>query len=148
VRKLLGGKDEREPAHLGQGAAGPRAENLFFRSSVGKDAAGINIPFEPKPSLTALQKLPFTDDRGRYLVDPEGNALCAWVDHLGADPRMRFAQIRRVGLPQIDASGNLSDLNLAGSEGLVEPAHIVFFSHGLVGVEFNFYGPRPSRLGY
>lgn len=120
----------------------------FFRSSVGKDAAGINIPFEPKPSLTALQKLPFTDDKGRYLVDPEGNALCAWVDHLGANPRMRFAQICRVGLPQIDAAGNLSDLNLAASEGLVEPAHIVFFPRGLVGVEFNFYGPRPSRLGY
>ncbi len=130
----------------------------FFRSSAGKDAAGINIPFEPKPSLTALQKLPFTDDKGRYLVDPDGNALCAWVDHLGADPRMRFAQIRRVGLPQIDAAGNLSDLNLAASEGLVEPAHIVFFPHGLVGIEFNFYGftadwttsrkPRSSTCSY
>jgi hypothetical protein len=120
----------------------------FFRSSVGKDAAGINIPFEAKQSLTALQKLPFTDDKGRYLADTEGNALCAWVDNVGVNPRMRFAQIRRVGLPQIEAAGNLSDLNLAASEGLVEPIHIIFFPNGLVGIEFNFYGPRPSRLGY
>ena len=25
---------------------------------------------------------------------------------------------------------------------------MVFFSDGLLGAEFNFYGPRPSRLGY
>jgi hypothetical protein len=30
----------------------------------------------------------------------------------------------------------------------VEALHVVFFANGLVGVEFNFYGPRPSRLGY
>jgi hypothetical protein len=119
----------------------------FFKSSVGKDAAGVNIPFEPEPSLTTLQRLPFADDKGRYLVDTEGNALCAWVDQVGAHPRMRFAQIRRFGLPQIDVAGNLTDLNLAASEGLVEAVHIVFFPGGLVGVEFNFYGPRPSRLG-
>jgi len=42
----------------------------------------------------------------------------------------------------------LTDLNVQTFEGLVEPVHVVFFRGGLVGVEFNFYGPRPSRLGY
>ena len=121
---------------------------LFFKSSLGRDAAGINIPFEPKGPLSAINKLPFRDSDGRYLVDTEGNALCAWVNSPGANFRMRFSQIRRVGLPQIDAAGNLTDLHLQASEGLVEAVHVVFFPAGLVGIEFNFYGPRPSRLGY
>jgi hypothetical protein len=108
----------------------------------------LNISFDPKGPLSAINKLPFSDDRGRYLVDPEGNALCAWIDGVDRNPRMRFSQIRRVGLPQIDAAGSLSDLNRRASEGLVQALHVVFFANGLVGVEFNFYGPRPSRLGY
>ena len=120
----------------------------FFRSSVGKDAAGASIPFVADDPLSEINKLPFSDSGGRYLIDAEGNALCAWVDGLKPHPRIRFSQVRRVGLPQIDAGGRLSDLNLNASEGLVEPVHIVFFGHGLVGAEFNFYGPRPSRLGY
>lgn len=120
----------------------------FFRSSVGKDPSGSNIPFDPAVPLGAINKLPFDDDGGRYVFDQEGNALCAWIDGAGQHQRMRFSQIRRVGLPQIDAAGNLTDLNLQTFEGLVEPVHVIFFPGGLVGVEFNFYGPRPSRLGY
>lgn len=120
----------------------------FYRSSVGKDAAGDNIPFAAEDPLSAISRLGFTDSGGRYLLDPDGNALCTWIDGLSPYPRIRFSQVRRVGLPQIDAAGKLSDLDLGASEGLVEPVHMVFFSDGLVGAEFNFYGPRPSRLGY
>lgn len=120
----------------------------FFRSSIGKDASGSNVPFDAAVPLGAINRLPFDDDGGRYIFDQEGNALCAWIDGAGQHPRMRFSQIRRVGLPQIDAAGNLTDLNLQTFEGLVEPVHVVFFRGELVGVEFNFYGPRPSRLGY
>ena len=121
---------------------------LFFRVSVGQDDKGALLPFDPRPSLTAIDKLQFDDTGGRYLLDNDGNALCAWVDSIASTPQIRFAQIRRTGLPQIDAAGNLSDLNLKATEGLVEAAHIVFFPENIVGVEFNFYGPRPTRLGF
>jgi len=120
----------------------------FFRVSAGKDDKGAFKPFDPAPSLAAVDALPFNDNGGRYLLDNEGNALCAWIDNMGSTPRLRFSQIRRTGLPQIDAAGSLSDLNLKSSEGLVEPAHVIFFPNNIVGAEFNFYGPRPSRLGY
>jgi hypothetical protein len=131
-----------------KGSSSLERKIYFFRSSIGQDASGLNIPFDPKRPLGAINKLPFNDNGGRYLVGPEGNALCAWIDGVGQNPRMRFSQIRRVGLPQIDAAGSLTDLNLRAFEGLVEALHVVFFANGLVGVEFNFYGPRPSRLGY
>lgn len=120
----------------------------FFRAFVGTDEKGALLPFDPIPSLAAINALPFDDNGGRYLLDNEGNALCAWIDNMSGTPRMRFSQIRRTGLPQIDAAGRLSDLNLKATEGLVEAVHVVFFPDNVVGVEFNFYGPRPSRLGY
>lgn len=61
---------------------------------------------------------------------------------------MRFGQIRRAGLPQIEETGNLSDLDLAANAGLVEPVHVVFFPDSIAGADFNFYGPRLNRLGY
>src|SRR6266481_3545278 len=102
----------------------------FFGSSIGRDASGSNIPFDPKGALSAINKLPFSDSGGRYLVYSEGNALCAWIDTPGQNLQMRFSQIRRVGLPQIDAAGSLTDLRLQASEGLVEAVHIVFFASG------------------
>jgi hypothetical protein len=93
----------------------------FFRSSIGKDASGSNVPFDAAVPLGAINRLPFDDDGGRYIFDQEGNALCAWIDGAGQHPRMRFSQIRRVGLPQIDAAGNLTDLNLQTFEGSSNP---------------------------
>lgn len=61
---------------------------------------------------------------------------------------MRFCQIRRTSLPQLERAGAVSDLNIAVDAGLLEPVHIVFFPNNIAGAEFNFYGPRMSRLGY
>jgi len=40
----------------------------------------------------------------------------------------------------------LSPLEIPSAAGLVEQVHIVFFPRNLVGADFNFYGPRLSRL--
>jgi hypothetical protein len=40
----------------------------------------------------------------------------------------------------------LSPLALQRGGGLYEPIHIVFFPNNIIGVEFNFYGPRPTRI--
>lgn len=119
----------------------------FFRADVGTADNGEPLPFDPRPALTALNQLPFTDEQGRYLKSTEGEAVCGWIDDIGERPKMRFGLVRRAGLPQIEESGILSDLNIATNAGLVEPVHLVFFPNNIVGMEFNFYGPRLSRLG-
>jgi len=120
----------------------------FYKADIGTDENGLSLPFDPRPALSIIHQLPFTDEDGRYLTGADGEAVCGWVDDQGERPKMRFGLIRRAGLPQIEESGNLSDLNLATNAGLVESVHIVFFPENIVGVDFNFYGPRLSRLGY
>lgn len=120
----------------------------FYRANVGKTDTGEQVPFNPTPALTTINQLPFTDTNGRYLIGSDGEVTCGWIDDNGQFPRMRFGLIRRSGLPQIEHYGNLSDLNIATDAGLVEPIHVVFFPENIVGVDFNFHGPRLSRLGY
>jgi hypothetical protein len=120
----------------------------FYRIDAGKDAGGYPVLFDPLPALAKIDTLPFSNEKGRYLVGIDGSALCAWVDHQRERPAMRFGQIRRAGLPQIEELGELSDLHLAENAGLVEPVHVVFFPDNIAGVDFNFYGPRVKRLGH
>lgn len=59
---------------------------------------------------------------------------------------MRFALIRRNALPQSEHGGELRNLLLEDDEGLCETIHVCFFKEGVIGIEFNFFGPRPQRL--
>lgn len=131
-------------------AAAPQRPTLernifFYRTDAGTDAHGRPRRFNVAAALAHLDALPFTDE-GRYLAGEDGNALCCWVDDPGATGRVRLGTVRRSGFPQVDRAGTLSDLNIPASAGLVEQVHIIFFPNGIVGSEFNFYGPRVSRL--
>ncbi len=121
----------------------------FYRSDAGVDGSGKPVAFDPSPALTTIGGMPFSNDaRGRYLVGDDGNAVCAWPGKTRVLPTLRFCQIRRTGLPQLEQAGTVSDLNIAADAGLLEPVHVVFFADNIVGADFNFYGPRLSRLGY
>ena len=121
----------------------------FYRADIGVDDSGKPLPFDPVPAIAAIGRLPFTDGPGgRYLIDDDGNAVCAWPGRSKTPPMLRFCQIRRTGLPQLEQAGTVSDLNIAADAGLLEPVHVVFFADNIVGADFNFYGPRLSRLGY
>ena len=120
----------------------------FYRVFAGLDDAGRPLPFDPGPALARVHRLPFTA-RGRYWQDGDGNATCCWVDC--AEPteplqRLRFGHIRRSGLPQVERRGTLTPLHIPAASGLVEQVHVVFFPGGIIGSEFNFYGPRLPRL--
>jgi len=121
----------------------------FFRADVGTTKAGEPKPFKSAPLLQHLDTLAYEDGK-RYIDVGEGNVACAWVDqHNGSPLRMRLATVRRTSLPMIEEGGVLSGLGLTTRQGLYEPIHICIFPKNIVGVEFNFYGPRPSRLaGY
>ena len=132
-------------------AAPPTLERAihFYRANIGIDSGGRPLLFDPVPALVRIGKLPFTDDpSGRYLLGDDGNAVCAWPGPSASTATLRFCQIRRTGLPQLEQAGRVSDLDIAANAGLLEQVHVVFFSENIVGADFNFYGPRLSRLGY
>ena len=119
----------------------------FYRSSVGSNPDGSPIPFDPLPALAAINQLSFADVlRGRYLVDQDGDALCAWPGTARNETTLKFCQVRRTDLPQVEQAGHVSDLPIGVTAGLLETVHVVFFPNNIVGAEFNFYGPRLSRL--
>jgi len=120
----------------------------FYRVNVGVDDKGQPITFDPKEEFNVISNLPFSSDNSRYLLDDDGNAICGWVDKEDDPYHFRFGRIRRSSLPQLEQFGTLSDLPVPPDSGLVEQVHIVFFSNNIVGSEFNFHGPRLSRLGY
>jgi hypothetical protein len=80
----------------------------------------------------------------RYVVFGERVALCAPDSYVPA--RLRILNVRRSDLPQIEEDGELQPLELRRNAGLAEQIHLSFFDQNVVGSEFNFYGPRPTRF--
>jgi hypothetical protein len=118
----------------------------FYRTYLGKDDVGRPRVFPTRQVLQHLDSLPFTT-QGRYLETGDGNALCSWVDQLQSPARIRLGTVRRNDLPEVETTGAITPLDIAPSSGLVEVVHVVFFSGDIVGADFNFHGPRMSRLG-
>lgn len=116
----------------------------FYRADIGVDRGGRPLPFDPAAALRHIGGLPFTP-AGRYLDDGDMR-LCCWVDRANPHQRFRLGQIRRSGLPQVEQRGNLSDLPIPANSGLAEAIHVVVFGNNIVGSDFNFYGPRMSRV--
>jgi hypothetical protein len=115
--------------------------------NAGCDDSGRPLPFDPTSVLQCINALPFTVD-GRYWDSGEGHVTCCWVDQEIPLSRLRLGNIRRSGLPQLEQDGTISPLSIPATSGLVEQVHVVFFPNQIVGSEFNFYGPRISRLGH
>jgi len=117
----------------------------FFRANAGLTKAGRPLPLEIEPILDRLDRLVCREGE-RYVVQDDGNVVSSWVDSVTDRPRFRLATVRRTGLPLVESAGALSALPLEANQGLYEAIHVVFFPRNVVGVEFNFYGPRPSRV--
>ncbi len=119
----------------------------FFRIDAGAGDDGVPINIDLHPTLQKLDGLPFrpVEDGGRYVASGDADQ-CVWVDEVGEICKIRFANIRRNALPLAEIGGQLTDLNLADEAGIYEVSHLCIFPDGIVGMEFNFYGPRPSRL--
>ena len=61
----------------------------------------------------------------------------------------QFGISRRNALPLIEDKGNFTELIIPPTAGVAEITHFVHFvEDNLMGIEFNFYGPRFSRLSF
>jgi hypothetical protein len=137
----------RAPVQLSMNAPRPPAKRkiYFYRVDAGLLDNGSPVPFDPVPVLQHIEALPFPGG-DRYWEAPDGNATCCWVEPGTPLRRMRIGSIRRGDLPQVEQDGALSPLPIPATSGLVEHIHVIFFPDNIVGSEFNFYGPRISRL--
>jgi len=126
-------------------APGQLMRNIhFFRADCGTDEFDEPIAFEPRRMLEHIDGLQFVP--GERYFELDDTIYCVWVDKASAPARMRFAIVRREGLPFVEEGGQLAALNIADNAGLVDQIHVQFFPHNIVGFDFNSYGPRLPRL--
>jgi hypothetical protein len=121
----------------------------FYRIDAGLESSGKFIIFDPIPALEHIDKLKWDiyDSKERYWKDDNKLYGC-WIDSKQIPCKLQFGIIRRMDLPQVEQLGEVTALEIAEDAGLVERTHIVFLGDNIVGCDFNFYGPRISRLSY
>lgn len=117
----------------------------FYRINVGSNVAGQPLIYNIKKALEAIGKLSFLND-DRYLKDEDGFDICCWIDEFSPSQKVRFGKIRREDFPQIEHRGNLTDLSMPEESGLAECVHAMFFPENIVGIEYNYDGPRVTRI--
>src|SRR5258708_14098 len=115
---------------------------FFYKGITGNDERGRPLPLDLTRALQQIDQLEYTP-AGRYQDDADGNGLLAVID---GPSRIRLGVTRRTGLPLLERAGHLEELRIPRTAGLFEPTHLVLFPDGIIGAEFNFYGPRASRL--
>lgn len=134
-----------------KGGAGQRRQPTlqrkihFFRAIVGTTASGRPRPLNLVTLLPRTGRLRF-EPSGVYQDIGEGNVVGVWIDRTQGIGRMRIATIRRTALPMVEDNGSLNPLAIGQTAGLYEAAHVCFFPNNIVGMEFNFYGPRAGRI--
>ena len=117
----------------------------FYRIHSGVADDGLPLTFDPTPALSAIQAIKTTPQF--YVQDSEGSSLCLFPEgQKSSYPRALFCRVRRAGLPQLEQAGQISDLNIAEDQGLLEVVHVVFFPNNVIGAEYNHFGPRLTRL--
>lgn len=129
---------------------GPRTVErriYFYRADSGADVGGTPNPLDLSRVLQEVDQTPFDTDSRRYWDQRGGDAIGLWTSPSATThDRFVLAAVRRTNLPQSELNGVLADLPLGVGAGLHEPIHIRVFPDNIFGIEFNFYGPRPSRL--
>lgn len=111
----------------------------------------MNRHSDPADIITQISGLPFagaaTQSRFRRLQSGDVNFIELANNQGPGIIRGKFALSRRSALPELEQQGVLTQLNIPPNSGLAELTHFVYYpTTDVLGVEFNFYGPRTSAL--
>lgn len=117
----------------------------FYKIYAGINAAGQPLNYDLKNVLERINRLSFQTTE-RYLLDSDEMEICCWIDDLRPPQRVRFGKINRTVFPQVEHRGNLTPLSIPKEHGLAECAHVMFFPENIVGIEYNYSGPRASSI--
>jgi hypothetical protein len=131
--------------HMKQDKSCIKRKIYFYKINAGRNSAGKPIDYDVKSVLEAIDGLSFQTD-ARYLKDEDGFEICCLIDELSSPQKVRFCKIRRDDFPQIEHRGNLADLEIPEESGLAECVHVIFFPENIVGLEYNYDGPRTARI--
>lgn len=106
----------------------------------------------PVEVIENIAKLKFMGDhdKSRFYFYPN-NDVCFLHDVNIKDNRVegRFALSRRSSLPELEKDGILEPLKIPHNSGLAEITHFIFYpDNNVLGVEFNFFGPRANSLSF
>ncbi|AWP26361.1 hypothetical protein [Paenibacillus sp. Cedars] len=126
----------------------------FFRISISElrqGSSSLHPHTDPYGVFDYISKLQFIDDDplSRYLYLPSGDVNLIELDSTSTalEIKGRFAVSRRTSLPELEDQGVLKGLNIPANAGLAEITHFVYYpTAGVIGLEFNFYGPRATSL--
>lgn len=123
----------------------------FFRAHPTTPATSWR--WDPVHIASQIEAVPFMGGgatrRGQRLMRMDGDRTAtALIDDTSGNPHIRFGHARKNALPEIldESSGDTSGLNITNDQSLFEQSHIVLFQNGIIGVVFNWYGPRPHQF--
>ncbi|MET1247669.1 hypothetical protein ABWW58_02635 [Sporolactobacillus sp. STCC-11] len=112
----------------------------------------INLTHHSSPGkiISDISNLPLAgnDIRSRFKFYANNDvSFLNEVEINGSQVRGKFAISRRSSLPSLETNGILKPLNIPANSGLAEITHFIYFvDENVIGVEFNFYGPRTNTL--
>lgn len=119
----------------------------FYRYVLFKTCANGNIEevIDPIPVFDHIERLPHDED-GRYLGYGVGKSLTMKVDYISPRVSGRIGMRRTEAWPTQEQAGDESPIDAPEGTALLESTHFVLFENNIIGMEFNFHGPRPTAL--
>lgn len=123
----------------------PERNVYFYRCHSDLNPDGTAEPYDPTPALEHIDAIPFQEGN-RYVGAGDGEVTCGWIDSLRTPQRICLGKVRRRNLPALEEQGELRPLDIPEEAGIAEQTHMVFFPNNIVGMLFNFYGPRMASL--
>ncbi len=114
------------------------------------DAKTFSKHSEPERIFKEVSNLELKGDHARSRFKYYSNNDVSFLNDIQNENgiiRGRYAISRRSSLPELETGGVLEPLAIPRNSGLAEITHFVYFPEkDIIGVEFNFYGPRANSL--
>lgn len=100
---------------------------------------------DPTGAFNHIHSLPFNDRDGRYYSFGD-KSLTMVIDHVRPQIRGRIGTRRENAWPTQERDGNEQPINAPPNTALLESTHFIFFPKNIIGIEFNYFGPRATSL--
>lgn len=119
----------------------------FYRIYTHVDEHGRLERFNAAETCETVAEIQGTDER--YITDKNEIDTTCWLDEPNDNDRLVMATIKRKDFPLRERkTGERGTLEMLADEGLAEIAHVRLLPNNIIGVDYNHYGPRATRLRY